>query len=407
MTTETKSPVENTVETPMVEAPVQSELEFKVFVGNLSFKTEKDKLVEFFKTAGTVEDVIIIKRFRRSRGFGFVSMSSMEEVENAAKTLDKKELDGRPINVEVARPRSPSSRDRSKNTKKPRRQKKRRSRKARAAETSSDKTESVPETKPEAETKEQSASSATEQEAAPAPSTSIPAGKVKTGKKATRAARLPPRPLTEVSKTAIYVPNLPFSVKDDALAELFKDYKIKSATIPKLKNGRSKGYGIVDMESEEEQKRVLENFGEVMVKNRKVTVKVAMFPGEETATEVEATAAKDNDPDVKSDTDNGKEKETKPQEKSLEKEKTVDAKKDETKEKNTVQDKKSKDQEPAKETKPATANATKSSEKKESATKADAPADKPADKPAKSEPKSEDKSKKDLKETPIVQAVKS
>lgn len=79
----------------------------KLFVGNLSWNTTDDDLKREFGAAGSVDDaVVIMERFSgRSKGFGFVEMSTAEEAEKAVEMLNGKELDGREIVVNVARPR--------------------------------------------------------------------------------------------------------------------------------------------------------------------------------------------------------------------------------------------------------------------------------------------------------------
>lgn len=79
----------------------------KLFVGNLSFQTTSEDLQQLFTEAGTVESVTVITdpNTGRSRGFGFVEMSSQEEAERAIKQLNGKEVEGRAITVNVARPR--------------------------------------------------------------------------------------------------------------------------------------------------------------------------------------------------------------------------------------------------------------------------------------------------------------
>lgn len=80
----------------------------KLFVGGISFDSTEDSLKELFATAGTVDSAVIItdKMSGRSKGFGFVEMSSEEEAQKAIADLDGKELDGRPISVNVARPKT-------------------------------------------------------------------------------------------------------------------------------------------------------------------------------------------------------------------------------------------------------------------------------------------------------------
>jgi RNA recognition motif-containing protein len=79
----------------------------KLFVGNLSFKTTENDLQDAFAACGTVvETNIMMDRMTgRPRGFAFVTMSSPEEAEKAIEELHGKEIDGRALTVNIARPR--------------------------------------------------------------------------------------------------------------------------------------------------------------------------------------------------------------------------------------------------------------------------------------------------------------
>jgi cold-inducible RNA-binding protein len=78
----------------------------KLFVGGIAWATTEEGLKEFFSAAGTVVEVkvIIDRRTGKSKGFGFVTMSSEEEAEKAVAELDGKELDGRSLKIDRARP---------------------------------------------------------------------------------------------------------------------------------------------------------------------------------------------------------------------------------------------------------------------------------------------------------------
>jgi len=78
----------------------------KLYVGNLSYNMTEDALKETFSQAGTVDSAIIIKdkMSGRSKGFGFVEMSTDEEAQKAVEMLNGKELDGRALTVNEARP---------------------------------------------------------------------------------------------------------------------------------------------------------------------------------------------------------------------------------------------------------------------------------------------------------------
>jgi RNA recognition motif-containing protein len=78
-----------------------------IYVGNLSFKMTDEDLGKLFSTYGTVSEskVVIDKATRRSKGFGFVEMPNQAEGDEAIRQLDGKEVDGRNIKVNVAKPK--------------------------------------------------------------------------------------------------------------------------------------------------------------------------------------------------------------------------------------------------------------------------------------------------------------
>lgn len=81
----------------------------KLFVGNLSWNLTSDDLREVFGEFGTVEEAVVLtdKFSGRSKGFGFVTMSSAEEAAAAIEGLNQKEVDGRAMVVNVAQPPKP------------------------------------------------------------------------------------------------------------------------------------------------------------------------------------------------------------------------------------------------------------------------------------------------------------
>ena len=80
----------------------------KAYVGNLSYDVSEDALRDLFTPFGTVESVNIItdRDTGRSKGFGFVEMSSEEELKAAIAGLDSKEHEGRTLRVNEAKPRN-------------------------------------------------------------------------------------------------------------------------------------------------------------------------------------------------------------------------------------------------------------------------------------------------------------
>jgi len=83
----------------------------KLYVGNLAFATSSQDLQELFAQAGTVESASVVedRETGRSRGFGFVEMATKEEGEAAISQFDGKEIDGRTLKVNEAKPREPRS----------------------------------------------------------------------------------------------------------------------------------------------------------------------------------------------------------------------------------------------------------------------------------------------------------
>ncbi len=78
-----------------------------IYVGNLSYKVEESELKESFEEFGEVSSVKIItdKYSGRSKGFGFIEMVNEEEAKAAINELNGKEIDGRQVVVNIARPR--------------------------------------------------------------------------------------------------------------------------------------------------------------------------------------------------------------------------------------------------------------------------------------------------------------
>ncbi|HEX8249290.1 MAG TPA: RNA-binding protein, partial [Pyrinomonadaceae bacterium] len=79
----------------------------KIYVGNLSFNTSTQDLEDMFGEFGTVQSTNIIedRETGRSRGFAFVEMSSNEEAQAAITALNGKDMDGRSLTVNEAKPR--------------------------------------------------------------------------------------------------------------------------------------------------------------------------------------------------------------------------------------------------------------------------------------------------------------
>ncbi|MBI5304672.1 MAG: RNA-binding protein [Chloroflexi bacterium] len=82
-------------------------MESKLYVGNLSYNTTEDDLRQLFSQAGEIKQVTLIldRDTRRSKGFGFVEMTTQADAQKAIEMFNDHELDNRRITVSIARPR--------------------------------------------------------------------------------------------------------------------------------------------------------------------------------------------------------------------------------------------------------------------------------------------------------------
>ena len=81
-------------------------MEKRIYVGNLPFSVTQEKLKELFSKYGEIEEATVIanKFSGRSKGFGFVSFKDESSAEKAIAEMNKKEVEGRPLNVKEAIP---------------------------------------------------------------------------------------------------------------------------------------------------------------------------------------------------------------------------------------------------------------------------------------------------------------
>lgn len=81
----------------------------KVYVGNLPFSVGSDKLKELFASYGEIEEAIVIsdKFSNRSKGFGFVTFKDDETAKKAIEEMNDKDVEGRKLKVNEARPMDP------------------------------------------------------------------------------------------------------------------------------------------------------------------------------------------------------------------------------------------------------------------------------------------------------------
>jgi len=287
---------------------VEESPSFKVFAGNLAYTTTDDGLKAFF--APVQSDILsaqVILRGTHSAGYGFVALATADAAQKAVQVLDKKELDGRQVIIEIAKPSD--QKDREKKEKKSRRRPGRRGGKAVPGEVSeaeangdAPKVEDLdaPESGDAAKPKKKKKKSARRgkkvdadgAEAAPAPpAASVPEGETVEAKKPRvrkpRNAR-PSRPAGEdpagePSKTMLFVANLGFTVDDAGLSALFTEagIQVMSARVVRRRWGqprKSKGYGFVDVGSEEEQAKAIAALEGKDIDGRPIAVKIAVNP---------------------------------------------------------------------------------------------------------------------------------
>ncbi|KAJ6539174.1 hypothetical protein B0H19DRAFT_1213177 [Mycena capillaripes] len=280
---------------------------FKVFAGNLAYSTTDEGLKTFF--APVQSDILsaqVILRGSRSAGYGFVALATAEAAQKAVEALDKKELDGRQVIVEVAKPSE--QKDKEKKEKKAKRRPGRRGSKAVPGEVSeaeangdAPKAEAAaaPESDEAAKPKKKKKKAARKPKAkegeegapaaAPAEGEAAPAADAAATKKAPRVRKpktpRPPRPagedpVGEQSQTMLFVANLGFNIDDAGLSALFTDagIAVTSARIVRRRWGqprKSKGYGFVDVGGEEEQKKAIEALQGKELGGRAIAVKIA------------------------------------------------------------------------------------------------------------------------------------
>ena len=86
-------------------------MEYKLYVGNLSYTTSETDLQTLFAQAGAVKSVALIKDrdSGRSKGFAFVEMETQQDMQNAISMFNGKDLQGRDLSVSIARPREERS----------------------------------------------------------------------------------------------------------------------------------------------------------------------------------------------------------------------------------------------------------------------------------------------------------
>jgi len=333
----------------------------KVFVGNLSFKIAPEKLREEFSAAGNVLTANIITRGPRSLGYGFVEFGSREEAEKSVTLLNHKDIDGRQINVEVAKPRvdlperEKRQDDQEGGQRPPRRTRRPRDRDGdrdaprnnnnnsnvqgggpapRGRGPQHQQSDAPPRRmyKPRYQNQDNAGGNLANEgqsnnagrnfnnnnynasnhnftndvdnddtnrgfrrrrrnnnpNRGPRQDQQVPQQPQQSQQPQFRRKRLPAQPRKQQervsSPTTLFVANLPFSVDDKELAEIFSTkWKVVSAHVVKKRNTRSKGFGFVEFENEPDQQAALKDFDGFTLHERVLNVKVALtaLPGAE------------------------------------------------------------------------------------------------------------------------------
>jgi len=250
----------------------------KVFVGNLHFQITDQALAEAFQEF-KVKNGVVITRGRRSLGYGFVEFDSAELALEAIKSKNNSLINGRPVKVELASDnppvRSSTFTDRSNTWTPPAttaalgenpvnaappagggapgRRRKRNPNRRRRNRTNNNNSRPSSSSANVGDMQNNSTEEQNNKNTGGPGSSAAGASK----RPPIRGRRRTPNINNEdrvLSKTAVFVANLPFSVKDEDLKDFFKDNNAKTAHVVVTRNNRSRGYGFVDFEHEKDQK---------------------------------------------------------------------------------------------------------------------------------------------------------
>ncbi|GAM20338.1 hypothetical protein SAMD00019534_035130, partial [Acytostelium subglobosum LB1] len=257
-----------------------------IFVGNLPFSLTEAELTTMFAAYGAVVNSRIIKRRSTSLGYGFVEMENEESAVKAIAALNKSEISGRAINVELSKETGPRK------------------------TTTTTSTPTTTSTKPSGRSRRPKTTSDAAPVSGDAPSTSSTdstAAGASTGRPKRRsntkrrsdaevspaATSTTPAEPKAASPDTLFVTNVPFSVDNEKFLALFKDFSPKSAHIViNSRSNRSRGYGFVVFNTTAEQQNALA-VNNTEIDGRKISVKVAYLHEEkpaETATETPVAA---------------------------------------------------------------------------------------------------------------------
>jgi len=217
-----------------------------LYVSNLPFDLDDNDLKHIFSEFNVKSANVANRSSGKSRGFGFVEFHNSHDQNEALKALDQSEVNTRVITVKVATGHSNSERSRSRRNNNNSNNNQRRN---------------------NSPSRQRNNSPSRQRNNSPSRRRNNSSSRQSKPKDNNSVSRTP-------SATMVYVSNLPFSVEDSDLQNIFKGHKITQAYVAKRRNGRSKGFGFVDFGSAEEQLKALKLNG-ADVQGRIIVVQVA------------------------------------------------------------------------------------------------------------------------------------
>jgi len=264
----------------------------KVFVGNLSFLTKDTELSEEFGAVGKVVTANIITRGNRSLGYGFVEFENEQDAQSALQILNKKSINGREINVELATPRQEGA------PRTPSQQRggfRGRYRGGRGGSSGGGRGGSPyrRDAPPAHEYTQNAPSNYQDNREGGEYSQSPPRGRGGRGRgrggrggrggyrrpsfnsnNNNNTAPRSPNPNRIESPTSLFVANLPYSFTDEDLKALLP--KATRATVAKNFHGKSKGFGFIEFANEEDQQSAFTSAAGLKAQDRDLIVKIAL-----------------------------------------------------------------------------------------------------------------------------------
>ncbi|KAJ3442119.1 nucleic acid binding protein [Anaeramoeba flamelloides] len=220
----------------------------KLYVGNISYSTTNEDLQELFETYGTVVEANVVVRGTRSLGFGFVEFETVEECEKAIEGLHDTEQEGRQIVVEISQ--------QNKTRKKPQyRRNNNYNYNNRYYNDYND-------------------YNSYGYGYQGYDNDYYGGGYNNSYRSNYRRRRNFNQEERKLSETTVYVTNIPFETTDEELTEAFSEYNPKSSRVVMTKFGRSRGFGFVEFENQEDRDKALD-MNEQEMGERTIYVKVA------------------------------------------------------------------------------------------------------------------------------------